>query len=299
MAAITTSGLTKYYGKTPGILDLDLEVSVGEVFGFIGPNGAGKSTTIRTLLDLLHPDAGKATIFGLDTHHDSVEIRRRTGYLPGDLAMYENMTGRELCLYLSNLRGVQTRARVDELAQRLQLDLDHKIGAYSTGNRQKVGIVQAFMHDPELLILDEPSAGLDPLMQQELYGLIEEAKTAERTVFLSSHVLPEVERVADTVGIVRSARLVALETIDGLKAKTRRRVDLVFAAPVDPAPFRALDSVADVTVGNHGDRLEVTVKGSLDQVVKAAATHDVVNVITHEGDLEDAFLTYYRGEDAS
>ena len=161
---IVTEGLTKYYGKAPGILDLNLEVEAGEVFGFLGPNGAGKSTTIRTLLDLLHPTSGSATIMGLDSHRDSVAIKRQIGYIPGDLAMYTSMTGRELCTYFSALRNVDTSLRVATLADRLDLDLDRRIGSYSSGNRQKVGIVQAFMHEPELLVLDEPSAGLDPLM---------------------------------------------------------------------------------------------------------------------------------------
>jgi ABC-2 type transport system ATP-binding protein len=164
--AIEAEGLTKYYGKAPGIVDLDLEVFEGEVFGFLGPNGAGKSTTIRTLLDLLHPTRGSARILGLDSRRDSVAVRRRVGYLPGDLAMYENMTARQMLLYFSALRGVDTIEEIRSLAERLDLDLDRKIGSYSSGNRQKVGIVQAFMHRPDLLILEEPSTGLDPLMQQ-------------------------------------------------------------------------------------------------------------------------------------
>ena len=299
MTAITTAGLTKYYGDTPGIIDLDLDVPEGAVFGFLGPNGAGKSTTIRTLLDFLRPSRGTATILGMDSRADSVAIRRRVGYLPGDLAMYDTMTGREMCTYLANLRRVDATARMEEIAARMKLDLDRKIGAYSTGNRQKVGIVLAFQHDPELLILDEPSAGLDPLMQQELYTLINEAAAAGRTVFLSSHVLPEVEHVAGIVGIVRNARLVALETIDALKAKTRRRIEFVFADPITPGTFLTLPGVEAVNTSDDRRRLEITVTSDVDDVIKQAGTRRVVNVSTHDGDLEDAFLAYYRDDDAA
>ena len=238
--AIEAVGLTKYYGDIPGIVDLDLEVTTGEVFGFLGPNGAGKSTTIRTFVDLLHPTSGSVTILGFDSHDESVAIRNRTGYLPGDLSMYDDMTAREMLRYFSSLRKADTRERIEELAERLQLDLDRKIGSYSSGNRQKVGVVQAFMHDPELLILDEPSTGLDPLMQQEFYRMIDEARDAGRTVFLSSHILPEVERTADRVGIVRNSRLVTVQTVDELKAKARRHFQIVFAEKVAPSEFSEL-----------------------------------------------------------
>jgi ABC-2 type transport system ATP-binding protein len=300
VAVIETSGLTKYYGDTPGIIDLDLEVSEGEVFGFIGPNGAGKSTTIRTLLNFLFPTSGSGTIFGLDIIKGSLEIRTRTGYLPGDLSMYETMTAREFLTYFANLRKVDTAVRMQELADRFELDLDRKIKDYSTGNRQKVGIVNAFMPDPELFVLDEPTAGLDPLMQQEFQEMIGEVRDEGRTVFLSSHILPEVERIADRVGIVRQGRLIAVDSVEAFKAKAHRSVTIQFAAPVEASAFAGLESVASVETRNDGTVLSLTVKGSMDAVVKAAARYDVLSVSTRSGELEDVFLSYYsQDNDAS
>jgi len=298
-AAILTDHLTKNYGATPGIVDLNLEVHAGEVFGFLGPNGAGKSTTIRTILDLLHPTSGSATVLGYDTHRESTEIHRRIGYLPGDLAMYDRMTAREMLTYFSALRSVDTMAAVALLAERLELDLDRKIGSYSSGNRQKVGIVQAFMHEPELLILDEPSGGLDPLMQQEFYRMIDEVHSEGRTVFLSSHVLPEVERTADRVGIVRHSRLVAVETVEGLKTKARRHFQFVFADPIDPAVFAALPGVSSVAPSHDGYGVDIYVEGPVDRVLHTASEYRMENVISHEGDLEDAFLAFYKDDDAA
>ena len=292
-AAILTRALTTYYGKTPGIIDIDLEVHAGEVFGFLGPNGAGKTTTIRTLMDLLRPSSGSATILGLDSSRDSVAVKRRTGYLPGDLAMWKQMTGRQLLLYLGNLRGLDVEAAVAKYAERLDIDLDRRVGAYSSGNRQKIGIIQAFMHHPELLILDEPSAGLDPLMQQEFYRMVDEVKAQGRTIFLSSHILPEVERVADRVGIVRRGRLVAVETVEDLKAKARRRIDFFFAEPVDVSEFDSIDGVESAESIDAGRGVSVTFSGAIDRVMKTAARHEIINVTSHEGDLESAFLAFY------
>jgi len=293
--AIESNGLTKYYGKTPGIVDLDLTVEIGEVFGFLGPNGAGKSTTIRLLLSLIHPSSGSARVLGLDSSNDSIAIRRRVGYLPGDLAMYDTMTGRQLVAYFSSLRGVDTSTRSDELAARLDLDLDRQIGSYSTGNRQKVGIVQAMAHDPELFILDEPTAGLDPLMQQEFYRLVEEVQEAGGTVFLSSHILPEVERIAQRVAIVRDGRLVALDSVDDLKAKALRRIDISFASPISCDAFEHLASVRRCDLIDAGLGVQLSVEGSLAEVMAAAGHHTITNVASHDGDLEEAFLAYYSG----
>ena len=293
-AAILTEQLTKYYGKTPGIIELDLEVMTGEVFGFLGPNGAGKTTTIRTLLDLLHPTSGQATILGLDSQADSVEVRKKCGFLPAELELYDSMTGRELAFYFGSLRGFDAWDRVDGLADRLNFDLDQKIGSYSSGTRQKIGILQAVMHEPDLLILDEPTVALDPLMQQEFYRMIDEIRNEGRTVFLSSHVLPVVERLADRVGIVRQGRLVVVEETETLKAKARRRLMLTFAEPVAPNPFETLTGVHEVRINENGRYLEIVVEGSVDPVLKEASKNDVENVVTHDGDLEDAFLAYYR-----
>ncbi len=298
--AIETTGLTKYYGSSPGIIDLDLEVHVGEVYGFIGPNGAGKSTTIRTLLNFLFPSEGSGTVLGLDIIKDTLEIRRRVGYLPGDLSMYDAMTAREFLIYFAKLRKCECTKAMDSLADRFQLDLDRKIKDYTTGNRQKVGIVNAFMHQPELLILDEPTSGLDPLMQQEFQELINEVRSEGRTVFLSSHILPEVDRVADRVGIVRDSRLIAVDTVEAFKAKAHSTLSIQFASTIDEALFSGLEGVKDTEVRNGGTVLAVTVSGSLDGVIKEAANHDVVSISTRDSELEEVFLSYYAGDvDAS
>ncbi len=292
-SAITTTGLTKFYGKTPGIVDLDLTVRTGEVFGFLGPNGAGKSTTIRVLMDFLRASRGKATILGLDSHRDSLEIRRRVGYLPADLVLYPQMTARELFGYFCAVRRVDADRRIRVLAERFALDLDRRISGYSSGMRQKAGIIQAFMHDPELLILDEPTGGLDPLMQQEFNTLIDETRGSGRTVFLSSHVLPEVERLADRVGIVRQSRLVALEDVEALKEKALRHVEMTFAARIDPQAFRGLACVRKLSASDDGLRLTLQVAGRVEAVIAEAARHSATDLISHEAELEEIFLAHY------
>jgi len=292
-SAISTSGLTKFYGKIPGVVDLDLTVRTGEVFGFLGPNGAGKSTTIRVLLDFLHASRGPAEIFGLDSHRDSVEIRRRVGYLPADLALYPQMTGRELFGYFCAVRRVDADRRIRVLSERFALDLDRRISGYSSGMRQKAGIIQAFMHDPELLILDEPTSGLDPLMQQEFNTLIDETRASGRTVFLSSHVLPEVERLADRVGIVRQSRLVALEDVEALKGKALRHVELTFPVKIDPGPFQRLAGVRKLSASDDGLRLTLQVAGRVEEVIAEAARLSATDLVSHEAELEEIFLAHY------
>jgi ABC-2 type transport system ATP-binding protein len=293
MEAIRTDGLTKVYaGKVTAVRDLDLTVRRGEVFGFLGPNGAGKTTTIRTLLDLIRPTHGKAEVLGLDVRRSGVELRRRLGYLPGDLELYPRMTAREVLTYLGNLRGGVPRKNVDALAERLDLDLSRPVGTLSHGNRQKVGLVQAFVHRPELLVLDEPTAGLDPLLQQEFYRLVRETVEDGRTVFLSSHVLSEVERIADRVGIIRSGELVVVEEVEALKARATRRIEVELARPAAGAPFLGLPGVREAETE---DRLvRFVVEGSVDGLVKALAEHEVVTITSHEPDLEEIFLGYYR-----
>ena len=295
VAPIVLEGLTKFYGPIRGIEDLNLEVRQGEVFGFLGPNGAGKSTTISTILDFIRPTRGTATVLGLDSRRDSVAIHRKVGYLPGELAMYEKMTGRELLSYLAALRKVDATAEVASLAARFDLDLDRKIRAYSSGNRQKVGLVQAFMHRPELLILDEPTNGLDPIVQQEFYALLHEVSNEGRTVFLSSHILPEVERITDRAAIIRRGRLMVVAEIEELKRQAQRRLELTFASPIDPAPFEQLEAVRGVVVNEQ--TLTVTVAGTVDPVIKVASQFEVESVISHDGDLESAFLSYYSEDD--
>jgi ABC-2 type transport system ATP-binding protein len=288
---ITTEGLTKFYGRHRGVEDVTFRVHAGEVFGFLGPNGAGKTTTMRTLLDLIRPTRGRATVFGLDSRADSVEIRSRTGYLPGELDLYEHMSAEDHLRYLGNLRGGVDDREVRSLADRLDCDLDRQISELSRGNKQKVGVIQAFMHRPELLILDEPTAGLDPLLQNQVHGLIGEARSEGRTVFLSSHILPEVEALCDRVGIIREGRVAAVERIHDLKDRALRRLEIHFAQPVPAEAFRSVAGVRDVVSQDRVIRCTVT--GSLDAVIKAAAAHTVVNVISHEPSLEEIFLEFY------
>jgi ABC-2 type transport system ATP-binding protein len=290
---INTTKLTKYYSKQLGIAEVDLSVQRGEVFGYLGPNGAGKTTTIRTLLDFIRPTSGSAAIFGLDARQGSVAIHRRVGYLNGELALYDDMTGEQLLRYLGNLRGGLDWQYVKELAARFQCDLPRRIQGLSLGNKQKLGLLQAFMHKPELLILDEPTNGLDPLMQHEFYDLLAETKKEGRTIFLSSHILPEVEKVCDRVGIIRQGKLITVETIESLKSHSIRQLEIHFAAPVPANKFTNIPGVRDIVIRDN--LLTCTVVGSLDAMVKAAARFEVANIISHEPSLEDIFMTYYNG----
>ncbi len=297
-SVIHTEGLTKFYGRHRGLVDLSLEVRPGEVVGYLGPNGAGKTTTIRLLLDFIRPTSGRAEVFGLDARSDSVEIRSKVGFLPGELIAYDGMTGWEFLTYLSNLRGGVDWSFTESLADRLELDLTRKIRNLSKGNKQKVGLVQAFMAKPELLILDEPTGGLDPLMQQEFYRLVREAEAEGQTVFLSSHVMAEVERIADRVCIIREGRLVLDEDVTTLKAKALRQIEIHFAEPPPVDAFRDIPGVREVSV--EGNDLKCSVVGSVDALIKAASRFEVLNISSHEPDLEDIFLDYYReGEDVA
>jgi beta-exotoxin I transport system ATP-binding protein len=243
------------------------------------------------MLDLIRPTSGRVWLLGRDVRAGGFEVRRQVGYLPGELALYEQLTGRELLAYLANLRGGRMR-RADELAERLDLDLSRHVHDLSRGNRQKLGVVQAFMHDPEVAILDEPTSGLDPLVQQEFHRIVREVVAKGRTVFLSSHVLSETERVADRVGIIREGRLVLVERLEILRAMALRRLELDFAAPVPAAAFANLPGVHDLTVA--GRTVRCSVVGSVDALIKAAASFEILNVTSHEPDLEEIFLTYFR-----
>ena len=294
-AAIETHGLTKHYGDFPALKNLDLEVMPGEVFGFLGPNGAGKTTMIRTILDEIRPTAGSAKILGFDSHKDAVEIRNHIGYLPGDLAMYPRLTGRDTLTYFANLRGGVDWSYVDELAERLDADLSKKVGDLSTGNRQKVGLIQAFMNRPAVLIMDEPSTGLDPLVQREFQAMMRGVASEGRTVFLSSHTRSEVQRISDRVGIIRHGDLVAVETVQALRSKAMRRVELEFASHVDPAVFDNVSGVRDVSANDH--RIVLSYDGKMDSLLTTVAgRYEVVDISTAEADLEEIFLTYYRDE---
>ena len=290
--AIVTEGLTKHYGDVRALENLDLTIGQGEIFGFLGPNGAGKTTTMRTILDLIRPTAGTARIMGLDSHEDAVEIRKHIGYVPGDLALYKRLTGRELLQYFANLRGGVDWTYVEELAERLTSDLGRKIGEYSSGNRQKVGLIQAFMNKPSVLILDEPSTGLDPLVQQEFQAMLREVTAEGRTVFLSSHTLSEVERVADRVAIIREGQLVVVDTMEALKDKAIRTVTFHFAAPIAASVFSGVPGVREIQVA--GSAATVSFEGAMSGLLRAATDHDVVNLTHSEADLEEIFLAYYR-----
>ena len=291
--AIRTDNLTKYYGHIRGVADLDLEVAPGEVFGFLGPNGAGKSTTIRVLLDFIRPTSGSAEVFGLPTRANSIEIHRRVGYLPGELALYDRMTGDELLRYFGALRDVTDLSEAHRVAEILDLDLSRTIRSYSSGNRQKLGLAQAFLHRPELLILDEPTNGLDPLIQQAFYGLVNEVRADGRTMFLSSHVLPEVERIADRVGIIRGGELVTVASVAELKARAVHRLELRFGEAVAASGFEGIAGVRTATSSDGGRVVNLQVEGSVDAAIKAASEYELLNLISHEGDLEEAFLAFY------
>ncbi len=294
---IHTEGLTKHYGDVRALVDLDLDIYRGEVFGFLGPNGAGKTTMIRTILDEIRPTAGWASILGFDTHRQSVEIRRHIGYVPGDLAMYPNLTGRDTLTYFANLRGGVDWDYVDELSDRLDADLSKKIGDLSSGNRQKVGLIQAFMNRPEVLLMDEPSSGLDPLVQREFQAMTREVVARGRTVFLSSHTLSEVQRIADRVGIIRHGRLIAVEAVAALRSKAIRKVDLYFDRPIDGARLEPVPGVRDVVVQNH--HVTLSFDGHMEALLKVATDgQTLVDITTQEADLEEIFLTYYRDEEA-
>jgi len=295
-AAITTHGLTKDYGGGKGLFDLDLEVGEGEVFGYLGPNGAGKSTTIRMLMGFIHPTRGSASVFGHDSQRESVEVKRLVGYTPGELPQFGGLRGRDIAGHFGALHGPVDQGRVKEITERFDLDLGLKYRQYSTGNKRKLGILLAFMHRPKLLVLDEPSSGLDPLNQQEFFRLVLEAKAAGATVFLSSHVLSEVEHVCQRVGIIRRGRLVKVARLEDIHEILVRRVEVEFAGGAQPQLFRGLPGVENLAA--EGRRVTFTVRGSFEPIADALAGHRVVNLASHEPTLEETFLTYYEDQPA-
>lgn len=297
--AIEVRGLQKRYAS--GVLALDgltMAVETGEIFGFLGPNGAGKTTTIRLLLDLIRPTAGQACIFGLDCHRRSLEVRRQVGYLPGELALYEHSRGRSLLDLFASLRPGQVSAEhVDQLCRRLDVDLNAPVGQLSHGNRQKVGLALALMARPRLLILDEPTTGLDPLVQHRVLDILREARAGGATVFFSSHVLSEVERICDRVGFIRQGRLVAVEEVGSLSRHKMQRVRIAFSEAVPREAFASLPGVRLVEITDH--RVEMEVVGSVDPVVKAAARYHVESLETEHPSLEETFLAYYERDDTA
>ena len=295
--ALETTGLSKTYaGDVRALSGLDLRLERGEVFGFLGPNGAGKSTTIRLLLDLIRPTAGSARILGLDVRADAREVRRRVGYVPGDLRLSDRLTGDEQLDSLARLRGSVDRPLRDELCRRFGVVLDRPIRELSRGNRQKLGLVQAFMHRPDVLVLDEPTSGLDPLLQEEFRVLLRETADDGRAVFLSSHSLDEVQHVADRVAIIRGGRLVSVDSVDKLRDRALRHMTVRFAGAADPAPFAALAGVQIEAVDGNLLRLSAP-EAAMDGVVKAAARSTIVDLVSAPADLEEIFLERYREVD--
>jgi ABC-2 type transport system ATP-binding protein len=294
---VETASLRKLYGQRRGLDGLDLEVRAGEVYGFLGPNGAGKTTTIRILLDLIRPTSGTVRVLGSDPREGGSALRRRIGYLAGDFVVDGGQSSRELLTHLGHLRGNVPVRAIGQLADRLELDLGARIRSLSKGNRQKLGLVQAFMHEPELLILDEPTIGLDPILQQTFLDLVAEAKAAGQSVFMSSHVLSEVQQAADRVGIIRDGRLVAVESVGTLRRRAVRRVEVRFDGSVPIEAVARLDGVDDVTV--DGAVLRCRLAGRADPLVKALAQHGIEDLVIEEPDLEELFLAYYRSEGAA
>src|SRR5437762_9480689 len=292
-AAIRTSRLTKDYGRGRGLFDLDLQIPEQEVFGYLGPNGSGKTTTIRLLMGMIRATGGSAHIFGLDSTRDSVEVKRRVGYLPGDVPQFGSLRGAEVVAYLGGMRGGVDRRHVRAIAERFDLDLNRRYREYSSGNKQKLAILLAFMHRPDLLILDEPTSGLDPLNQREFYALLGDARDDGATVFLSSHILSEVEHVCDRVGILRSGRLVRVGQLDELRRIRVHRVEVEFApdTAVPETPIRDAEGVEEVTIS--GQRVTCTVRGGFEALMRAIRDARVVDFISTEPSLEEIFLSYF------
>jgi ABC-2 type transport system ATP-binding protein len=293
-AIIEIEKLTKSYGKSRGIIDLDLVVEQGEIFGFLGPNGAGKTTTIRTMLDLIRPTSGRARVFGIASSDDPVAIHRRVGYIPGEFTLYDRLTGKQTLEYFGNLRGGVDRTYQASLIERFELDPSRRFREYSKGNKQKVGAIIALQHRPELLVLDEPTSGLDPLVQQTFFSTLRETVVDGATVFLSSHILSEVEKACGRVGIIREGRLVKVDTVDALRDLAHHQVELRFAGPVPATEFEALPGVSEVVVDDHVLRMRVS--GAITPVVQAAARYELLDFVSREPSLEETFLAEYGRE---
>ena len=298
-AIIEVDGLTKSYGSKRGISNVSFSVEEGEVFGFLGPNGAGKTTTIRTLMALLRADAGTARIAGLDCWRQSVEIKRLIGYSPGEPSLDPRMTGGQILEYFAHLRGGVDQTYLKELIKRLDFDPGRKFRQYSSGNKRKVSLIQAFMHRPHLLILDEPTNGLDPLNQQEFDRMVKEVRDDGRTVFLSSHILSEVEQTCTRVGIIREGQLVRTGEVTALKDIKRHELIITFASAVPAEAFKSLPNVEQVETLTDSHSLRLTIQGEADAAIKAAAQYPIVSLTSHEPSLEDIFLRYYEGDEPS
>ena len=292
--AIELRSVVKDYGRTHALRGIDLTIEPGRIFGFLGPNGAGKTTTIRLLLALIRPTGGTASVLGLDCQRQSLEVRRRVGYLPGELRMYESMRGDDFLDLIDSFRPEKRDAAFRrQLLDRLGLDTTRSVRALSKGNKQKLGIVQALMHRPELLVLDEPTSGLDPLVQEEVARLLEDAVRDGRTVFFSSHVLPEVERLSQAVAIIREGKIVAVEDIARLKGRSVHVIEVTFAVE-PPAQLFALPGVRELR--RDGNMVHLQARDGIDAVIKAIARYPVVDLRTEQASLEDTFLAYYSDQ---
>ncbi len=291
-SAIAAENLQKVYRNGRGVLGIDFRIGEGEIFGFLGPNGAGKTTTIRSLLGLTHPTGGRASIVGRDVVRESVEVRRVTGYLPGDPALYDNMTGRQHLELALQLRGVRDRGRAQTIAKRLDIELDRKIRQLSRGNRQKVAILLAMAHDPQVLLLDEPTSGLDPLVQDAFRDLLREERGRGKTIFFSSHVLPEVEALSDRVGIIRDGRLVAVDTVEALRRSRLKAVQLRYEG--DPPDFARVAGVRGLEVKNGAVTFHIA--GDTAGLFRLLAERAPLDIAIAESSLEEVFRTYYGGD---
>jgi ABC-2 type transport system ATP-binding protein len=289
---VVVEELTRRFGPARGVEDVDFRICAGEVFGFLGPNGAGKSTTIRLLLGLYRPTSGRMQLFGLDPQRDAVAIHRRIGYLPGELALYPRLTGRQHLDRFAGARRMSNTAYRDELVGRFDLELDRPVRDLSKGNRQKIGLVLAFMHRPELLVLDEPTSGLDPLLQEEFTRLVRETVAESRTVFLSSHELDEVQRLVDRLAIIKEGRIVVTDTVDGLRRAAPRTVELVFDHRVDLQAFAGLENVR--VLHSAEDRIALSVHGSVASLLRVVAALEPRDMTARPADLDELFLAYYR-----
>lgn len=295
---IQAEKLTKYYGRARGIIEVDLSIYRGEVFGFLGPNGAGKSTTIRTMLDYIRPTSGHVLVNGMDPQKEGANVRRSVGYLPSDFGTYSSLSAREYLYTLLSMMDFRGKERIEELSKRFQLDLGRRIKDFSRGNRQKVGLVSAFMHSPDLVILDEPTTGLDPLMQQEFYKLIHEEKAAGRTIFLSSHILVEVETICDRVAIIKEGRLILTEKMSGFRSRTGKVMKVRFSHKANVGPFSHIKGVSKVEVDPEDDKtLLITISTGIDNVIKALADHTILDMDYEDVSLEDLFLHFYEDDD--
>jgi ABC-2 type transport system ATP-binding protein len=293
-AAVSLARLTKRFGEARGISEVTIEVPAGRVFGFLGPNGAGKSTTIRLMMGLYRATSGSARVLGLDPWTQGVELRRRVGYLPGELSLFPRLTGAEIVERFARARGVRDSDYRDELVARFNAEMDRPVKALSKGNRQKIGLILAFMHRPELVVLDEPTSGLDPLLQDEFAALVEETVVSGSTVFLSSHDLDEVQRLVHELAIIKQGQVIVVDTVDGLRRRSPRTIELRFPRPVDGAEFADLDGVQVTSAGS--DRVVLSVRGSVTPALAAAVPLEPVDIVARPADLDELFRAFYSEE---